>query len=166
MFVRYRTGLALTSLLMLAAPAAHASVAHAHAHVRPQPIAPPTAADLFSRRALRRARIILQLKMLELRAERLDRVRKAIEQGIPIDDLLKDEMTGGRCGARETMSKRSRSISGWHAFHWMEESSTWVYPLRPRVKQMVFPRWSIPSPRRQKLLKHCALRRRGDGPAS
>jgi hypothetical protein len=48
------------------------------------------ASDLFSRQALRRTRIILQLKLLELRSERLERVRKAIEKGIPIDELLKD----------------------------------------------------------------------------
>jgi hypothetical protein len=46
-------------------------------------------ADLYSRRALRQTRIILQLKMLELRAERLERVRKAIQERIPVEDLLK-----------------------------------------------------------------------------
>jgi hypothetical protein len=34
---------------------------------------------------LRRAKIILQLKLLELRAEQLDRVRRAVERHIPID---------------------------------------------------------------------------------
>lgn len=48
------------------------------------------AGALYSRRALRRARIILQLKLLELRSERLERVRKAVERRIPIDELLKD----------------------------------------------------------------------------
>ncbi|HEX5273657.1 MAG TPA: hypothetical protein VFW34_00080 [Candidatus Rubrimentiphilum sp.] len=82
MIDRYRTVLALTSLCLLAAaPAAH----HRHArHSRHPNLAPPAAAaiEIYSRRALRRARIILQLKLMELREEQLDRVRRAVERRI------------------------------------------------------------------------------------
>ena len=49
---------------------------------------PYAAADLYSRRALRRARTILLLKLLDLREARLDRVRKAIERRLPIEQIL------------------------------------------------------------------------------
>jgi hypothetical protein len=83
---RYRAVLALTSLCLLAASANH----HRHArHSRHPNLTPPAAGiEIYSRRALRRARIILQLKLLELREEQLDRVRRAVERGIPIDRLL------------------------------------------------------------------------------
>lgn len=51
---------------------------------------PAPVESLYSRRALRRARIILELKLLELRSERLERVRKAIEKHAAIDELLNE----------------------------------------------------------------------------
>jgi hypothetical protein len=80
---RYRTAVALTSLLLLAGtPAPHRRhPAQAHA-------AAPSL-DLYSPRALRRARTILQLKLLELRKARLERVRRAIERGLPVDQIVK-----------------------------------------------------------------------------
>jgi hypothetical protein len=45
---------------------------------------------LYSRRALRRARILLQLKLLELREERLACVRAALDRHLPADMLLGD----------------------------------------------------------------------------
>jgi hypothetical protein len=84
--LRYRALVALTLIILAHAPGRAAKPARrAHA----APTSPPVAAEtLYSRRALRRARNILQLKMLELRLQRLERVRKAIERGIPIDELL------------------------------------------------------------------------------
>lgn len=81
MYLRYRAGLVLTSLLVASAAAGWAKPVHQH-RLR--------ADEIYSRRALLRARVILQLKLLELRSERLERVRKAIERRIPIDQLLKD----------------------------------------------------------------------------
>jgi hypothetical protein len=82
---RYRAALALTSLLLLAAASGH----HRHAHAkRPAFAQPPAGIELYSRRALRRARIILQLKLLDLRLQQLDRVRRAVERHIPVDRLL------------------------------------------------------------------------------
>jgi len=46
---------------------------------------------MYSRRALRRARTILQLKLLELHEERLDRIRRVIEKHLPISVLLQHD---------------------------------------------------------------------------
>ncbi|HEY8298608.1 MAG TPA: hypothetical protein VIG32_11375 [Candidatus Baltobacteraceae bacterium] len=89
----YRAAVALTSLILLGTSAwasdKRAFTGHARqARARPAPV---WGEDLYSRRALRRARTILELKLLELRKERLDRVRQAIEHHIPIDQLLDDK---------------------------------------------------------------------------
>jgi hypothetical protein len=83
---RYRAGLALTlALFLLIGTTAGAAGRARHRHHRvaqTRTAIAPAAADLYSRRALRRARIILQLKLLELRSERLERVRKVIERNL------------------------------------------------------------------------------------
>jgi hypothetical protein len=84
MNVRYPAALLLTSL-MVASPTAAAGQ-------RPHPHPGPPGAygpSLYSPRALRRAKLLLQFRMLELRKARLERVRKAIEDRIPVDDLLR-----------------------------------------------------------------------------
>ena len=90
---RYRAALALT--LALAAPLpAFARQPHRHPRANFHHVSAAqglTARDLYSRRALRRARTILEFKLLELRSERLERIRKAIETHVPIDDLLRSE---------------------------------------------------------------------------
>lgn len=80
--LRYRAALLLTSLLMTGA----VSPAHRRALHRPESL---RASDIYSTRALRRVRTVLQLKLLELRKARLERVLRAIERGIPVDDILK-----------------------------------------------------------------------------
>ena len=87
---RYRAALALTLALTALLPAAAntARRRHGRRHLSPSPVT-PAASELYSRRALRRARIILELKLLELRSEHLERVRKALEKHIPIDEILK-----------------------------------------------------------------------------
>ena len=84
---RYRVSLVLTSLALCAAllGTAHHSGQPAHRNALQ-----PAASDLYSRRALRRARTILQFKLLELREQRLDLILRALERHIPIDVLLKD----------------------------------------------------------------------------
>ena len=87
MNVRYPAVLSLTLAIVCPhAIRADAAGKAAHAKVRP---APPPAAGLYSTRALRRAKIILQLKLLELRSEHLERVRRAIERRLPVDEILK-----------------------------------------------------------------------------
>jgi len=39
--------------------------------------------ELFSRRALRRARLLIQMKVLQLRADRLERIREALLRQLP-----------------------------------------------------------------------------------
>lgn len=43
----------------------------------------PAPEELYSRRALRRARLIIELRMLQLRKERLECVRRAIIRNLP-----------------------------------------------------------------------------------
>jgi hypothetical protein len=80
MLDRYRAALALTSLCLLAASPGQ----HRHArHAKHESLArPPAGIEVYSRRALRRARIILQLELLELHAMQLERVRKAVERAL------------------------------------------------------------------------------------
>lgn len=79
MLDRYLAALALTSLLLGAAPRHHRH----HMHAQPQAVAPAASGlELYSRRALRRARIILQLKLMELHQQQLERVRAAVERAI------------------------------------------------------------------------------------
>jgi hypothetical protein len=81
MLDRYLAALALTSLLLGAAPAAGHHRHHGKA--RSQAAVPAVAGlEVYSRRALRRARIILQLKLMELHQQQLERVRAAVERAI------------------------------------------------------------------------------------
>ena len=83
MLDRYRAALALTSLLLLGAASGHHR--HPARHSRSNLAVPAAGIELYSRRALRRAKIILQLRLLELQQEQLDRVRRAVERHLPID---------------------------------------------------------------------------------
>jgi hypothetical protein len=56
--------------------------------VAPSPIAPARARDLYSVRAQRQIRAYLRLRMLELRADDLDRVRAVIEGRLAVDALF------------------------------------------------------------------------------
>lgn len=88
MILRYLAASALTLAAALLLTAGSA----AHGRHRPKPSAtlPPSAAlRLYSTHALRQARIILQLKLLELREERLERVRKALQRHANIDEILR-----------------------------------------------------------------------------
>ncbi len=74
----------MIALFALASLLAAASPAPAHPAVSPSPSpAPLTAADLFSRRALRQARLIIQMRMLQLHDERLECVRAALLRRLP-----------------------------------------------------------------------------------
>lgn len=90
--IAYRAIAALTSLLLFPVPlraaSAHRPRANPAAHRQPAAAAEFSTA-LYSRRALRRARIILQMKLWELKSARLERVEKALKRHIPLDELLK-----------------------------------------------------------------------------
>lgn len=84
MSIRYLIPLLVTSLTL-------GTAAHAGQKGRPAPCTVATASvDLYSHRALRRARTLLQLKLLELREERLNLVLDALARHAPLEELLND----------------------------------------------------------------------------
>ena len=87
MSLRYPAAAALTLAALLSARGVAAKMPAA----TPAPFMQPglTVRALYSQRALRRARTILQLKLMELREKRLTCIRKALERGIPTEQLLK-----------------------------------------------------------------------------
>lgn len=74
----YRTVAAATWLLILLACPATAK--DKHLHLKAKSTVPD--AGLYSPRALRRARTILELRLMELRAARLECVREAIQRAL------------------------------------------------------------------------------------
>jgi hypothetical protein len=88
---------ALLSLLLAGSPGAAAALPP-HPVLSPSPgAASPDV--LFSRRALRRARLLIQMRLLQLREERLECVRQAILQQLP-PDLRPDKSTAVSCRKR------------------------------------------------------------------
>jgi hypothetical protein len=77
-----------------AGPSPHPSP-HSSAHASPA-ATPLTPEELYSRRALRRARLLIQMRMLQLRDERLECVREAILRRLP-PDLRPDKPTTVTC---------------------------------------------------------------------
>jgi hypothetical protein len=78
MLTGYRAGVALTSLA-LTLTLATAETSGRNPMPLPHAAASAMPADaLYSRRALRRARLLLELRLLELRKAHLERVRQAI----------------------------------------------------------------------------------------
>jgi hypothetical protein len=85
---------ALIAALLAAAPASAAGSAPSRPAAAPSPaaIAPD---ELFSRRALRRARLLIQMRMVELRDEQLDCIRQALLRRLP-DALWPEEPSPSR----------------------------------------------------------------------
>lgn len=85
----YRIGAVLTSLWLLAAAPAernrHPCTPNPHAFLQGE--------SPYSARALRRARRLLELRLLELREARLDRVRSAILRRLPPDALFEGDFS-------------------------------------------------------------------------
>ncbi len=74
----------LTLLLLLLATAAGAGPSAAPIRPAASPPAGATSPDaLFSRRALRRARLLIQMRLLQLHDERLECVRAALLRRLP-----------------------------------------------------------------------------------
>ena len=96
---------AFISILLAAAPA------YAHVADASRPTASPSPAtlspdELFSRRALRQARLLIQMRMLQLRDERLECVRAALRRRLP-DALWPEEPTPSR-GAADAAAATAR----------------------------------------------------------
>jgi hypothetical protein len=84
----YRVKAALTSLALIFAVAAtpRGPRAHAPQHHRPAAVRPAASPeDIYSARARRRLRLLLQYRYYELRRARLDRLERMLEQklGLP-----------------------------------------------------------------------------------
>jgi hypothetical protein len=73
---------ALISILLATTAANTPSPAPARALASPSP-APLSPDELFSRRALRRARLLIQMRVMQLRDERLECVRQALLRQLP-----------------------------------------------------------------------------------
>jgi hypothetical protein len=87
----------LLSLLLAPTAGATRSPAPVHPSAHPSPAATPLSPEeLFSRRALRRARLLIQMRMLQLRDERLECVREAILRRLPLE-LRPNEPTTSTC---------------------------------------------------------------------
>lgn len=82
----------------------------------------PRARALLSPRALRRARLLIQLRMLELREERLDCLRAAILRRLP-----PDLRPTGSVASTVKQSDAARATSE-------SEDCTWVSMQRKRLK--------------------------------
>ena len=92
----YRAGVALTSLCLFFSGS---GLCKAPLKVAPRPTLrsssaptlPPDPSAVLSRRALRRARLLLQLHLMELHKARLERVERAIQEHVPIDRLIEED---------------------------------------------------------------------------
>ncbi|MBV8067434.1 MAG: hypothetical protein JO113_05630 [Candidatus Eremiobacteraeota bacterium] len=96
---------ALAAILLAAAPANPQSPAPTASATSPAP-QPLTPDELFSRRALRRARLLIQMRLLQLRDEQLECVRDALLRRLP-DALWQEEPEPSR-GAADAASAAAR----------------------------------------------------------
>ena len=72
----------LLAALIVAGPASRRTASIASPSPRPAPtVLNPD--ELFSRRALRRARLLIQMRLFQLREERLECVREALHRRLP-----------------------------------------------------------------------------------
>ncbi len=75
------TIVALLSLLLVAAPAGTPAAASSRLAPTASPALSPD--ELFSRRALRRARLLIQMRVFQLRDEQLECIREALRRRLP-----------------------------------------------------------------------------------
>jgi hypothetical protein len=101
-------------IALLASPAPAASpVAQSHSMASPSP-APLTPEELFSRRALRRARLLIQMRVMQFREERLECIRAALRRRLP-DSLWPEEPSPSRGtpDARAAVARCEDVRLGW-----------------------------------------------------
>lgn len=115
MLRRYREVLLATWLVILPMTPALAKDKHHHgAAFKAQALSPSLdPASLYSARALRRARLIIQLEMLELRKRHLACARDAVARGLPANLLwrcFRDEVAPG--GHRESPKHERKHRQG------------------------------------------------------
>jgi hypothetical protein len=95
---------ALLSILLASSPAPPAA-APSHPVTSPSPV-PLSPDELFSRRALRRARLLIQMRLLQLHDERLECVREALRRGLP--DALWPEVPSPSRGSPDAAAATAR----------------------------------------------------------
>jgi len=86
MHVAVRAAAALSLAILFCGPASASTKIAKHRDLHRAAGEPSL--SMYSLRARRRARTILQLELLELRKAHLERVRRALHNHIPIDRLL------------------------------------------------------------------------------
>jgi hypothetical protein len=96
----------LLAALIVAGPASPAPAAPAHPSPHPAPAALEPD-ELFSRRAMRRARLLIQMRLFRLRQERLECVREALRRRLP-DALWPEEPWRRAADASEAAAKCAR----------------------------------------------------------
>ena len=94
---------ALLSMLLVASPAGAPAAASA-----PAPSASPALSPdaLFSRRALRRAKLLIQMRMMQLRDEQLECIRAALLRRLP--DALWPEVPSPSRGTQNLAAAAAR----------------------------------------------------------
>lgn len=99
----------LAILLAVATPGpGPAAAPREAARPSPDPLSP---ASIFSRRALRRAKLLIQMRMLQLGEERLECIRAALERRLP--EALWPEVPSpsrGAADAREAAERCEESL--------------------------------------------------------
>jgi len=99
----------MLAALITAGPASPAAAATARPAPSPAPGAALAPEELFSRRAMRRARLLIQMRLFQLREERLECVREALRRQLP-DALWPEEPSPwrGAADASEAAAKCAR----------------------------------------------------------
>jgi hypothetical protein len=93
----------------------------------PRPALSP--GEIYSRRALRRARLLIQMQMLELREQRLECVERAIRRNLPAvlrDPAGKDNAVKPE-DSRDVIYRSNRLLYESETCAWMSDR-----PRRPR----------------------------------
>ena len=107
------------SLVLAGALIASTGAGHRPSHPSGSP-SPLPYNTLFSRRALRSARLLIQLRLLQLREERLECLRDAIERSLP-PDLLAEQGSNGPSVKQSDAS---------HANSLQSEECRWILRFR------------------------------------
>jgi hypothetical protein len=93
-------------LAMLLAATIAGSPSPAPARPAAAPAAPLSPDSLYSRRALRRARLLIQMRLMELSDERLECVREALRRRLP--DALWEEVPSPSRGSADAAAVAAR----------------------------------------------------------
>lgn len=91
---------------LIAIPAQPAATPSTHPSPRPAASGPVTPDELYSHRALRRARFLIEMRYFELREERLECIREALRRQLP--DALWPELPSPTRGAADAAAAAAK----------------------------------------------------------